>query len=175
MRRIVGEGPSQVANRDASLAARATKALLLTALAYVIIVASHRGEFWPFSTFSMFSGAGRPWTRALVRQVDEPIARAPVVAPYSLQALPGRPFTVPAPMQNDLSSLVQRADRWTPEERRAIERALSRSGCAGSLMLFRVLGRLTDGAVKPEATALAVVDCQGSEARLRPLSASEAW
>lgn len=171
----MGDDSAHVPNRDAPLAARATKALLLTALAYVIIVASHRGEFWPFSTFSMFSGAGRPWTRALVRQVDEPIARTPVVAPYSLQALPGRPFTVPAAMQNDLSSLVQRADRWTPEERRAIERALSRSGCAGSLMLFRVVGSLMDGAVMPEATALAGVDCQGSEARLRPLSASEAW
>lgn len=38
-----------------------------------ILLATHLGEFWPFSIYPMFSKAGEPWTRALIveRGIDE--------------------------------------------------------------------------------------------------------
>lgn len=48
------------------------KKILITVLVInVILVATHEGEFWPFSIFPMFSQAGNPWTRAMVQQVDD--------------------------------------------------------------------------------------------------------
>lgn len=36
---------------------------------YALLVATHLGEFWPFSIYPMFSQAGTPWTRAVVREL----------------------------------------------------------------------------------------------------------
>lgn len=35
-----------------------------------ILVASHDGEFWPFSIYPMFSQAGNTWNRALLMEVS---------------------------------------------------------------------------------------------------------
>lgn len=32
-----------------------------------VFLATHKGEFWPFSIYPMFSQAGRPWHRAIMR------------------------------------------------------------------------------------------------------------
>ncbi len=47
------------------------KILIAVLVINVILVATHEGEFWPFSIFPMFSQAGNPWTRAMVQQVDD--------------------------------------------------------------------------------------------------------
>lgn len=44
--------------------------LIVTLLINALLVATHEGEFWPFSIFPMFSQAGNPWSRAVVQQVD---------------------------------------------------------------------------------------------------------
>lgn len=36
----------------------------------ILLVATHEGEFWPFSIFPMFSQAGNPWSRGVVQQID---------------------------------------------------------------------------------------------------------
>lgn len=48
------------------------KILIAVLLINFILVATHEGEFWPFSIFPMFSQAGNPWTRAMVQEVDGP-------------------------------------------------------------------------------------------------------
>lgn len=45
--------------------------LFITLLLNVLLVATHQGEFWPFSIFPMFSQAGQPWSRGLVEQVND--------------------------------------------------------------------------------------------------------
>lgn len=40
----------------------------------ILLVATHEGEFWPFSIFPMFSQAGNPWSRGVVQQIDSPDA-----------------------------------------------------------------------------------------------------
>lgn len=37
----------------------------------IILVATHLGEFWPFSIFPMFSQAGKEWSRGVVEQVSD--------------------------------------------------------------------------------------------------------
>ncbi len=44
--------------------------LIVTLLINALLVATHEGEFWPFSIFPMFSQAGNPWSRGVVQQVD---------------------------------------------------------------------------------------------------------
>lgn len=47
------------------------KYILLATLAInILLVATHEGEFWPFSIFPMFSQAGNPWSRGLVQKID---------------------------------------------------------------------------------------------------------
>lgn len=37
----------------------------------ILLVSTHRGEFWPFSIFPMFSQAGNPWSRGVVENVRD--------------------------------------------------------------------------------------------------------
>ncbi|SMO42798.1 hypothetical protein [Fodinibius sediminis] len=37
----------------------------------ILLVATHEGEFWPFSIFPMFSQAGQPWSRGVVENVQD--------------------------------------------------------------------------------------------------------
>ena len=47
------------------------KFILLATLALdVILVATHEGEFWPFSIFPMFSQAGNPWSRGVLERIE---------------------------------------------------------------------------------------------------------
>lgn len=42
-----------------------------TLLINILSVATHLGEFWPFSIFPMFSQAGKEWSRGVVEQVED--------------------------------------------------------------------------------------------------------
>lgn len=46
--------------------------LIVTFLINAVLVSTHKGEFWPFSIFPMFSQAGNPWSRGVVIQVEDP-------------------------------------------------------------------------------------------------------
>ena len=47
------------------------KFILLATLALnVILVATHEGEFWPFSIFPMCSQAGNPWSRGVLERIE---------------------------------------------------------------------------------------------------------
>jgi hypothetical protein len=91
---------------------------------YGALVASHRGEFWPFSTFPMFAKAGRVWTRVTVRDVGDD-ARSVRWSEVEQRALPGHPFPLDAVSidQNDLSALMASAgDRLDGVRRSVLER-----------------------------------------------------
>lgn len=45
--------------------------LLATLAVNVVLVATHEGEFWPFSIFPMFSQAGNPWSRGVVQKIED--------------------------------------------------------------------------------------------------------
>lgn len=49
---------------------KSTRYLLSVVVVYALLVASHQGEFWPFSIYPMFSQAGKPWSRAIMRDMS---------------------------------------------------------------------------------------------------------
>ena len=47
--------------------------MLATLVVYALLVATHLGEFWPFSIYPMFSQGGKAWSRAVVLDVSQDI------------------------------------------------------------------------------------------------------
>ena len=82
---------------------------------YGLLVTTHDGEFWPFSIYQMFSSAGRPWTRVMVREVPSVLPETIRWMPEDMMDLSGRPFAmhengVP---QNDVAAYVAQTVQWT--------------------------------------------------------------
>jgi len=112
-------------------------------LAFGILVSTHQGEFWPFSIYPMFSQAGKPWTRSLVRDVTGNAERVNW-QPVTVDELPGQPFAMDkiSINQNDVSNFIQKAGTWTPQKVNGMRRLFEESLAKRSLLLMRVQGRL---------------------------------
>lgn len=92
-------------------------------LIYAFLVASHQGEFWPFSVYPMFSKAGNPWTRAIVIDVTD-LNEEEKWNSYSLDdrtsgVVPVRNYSVD---QIDFSNFVSKTQNWTDSRREALFR-----------------------------------------------------
>lgn len=125
---------------------RAGRFLLGTLLVFALLVATHRGEFWPFSIYPMFSQAGDPWSRAVVRDLSSDTSSLQWEA-MSLNDVPGRPFALrPNGVNNiDLANFVSKTERWTPKRREGL-RSLFRSHLPDhDLLVMRVNGRMVEG------------------------------
>jgi hypothetical protein len=125
-----------------------------TLLVYALLVATHLGEFWPFSIYPMFSQAGNPWTRAVVREVpDTPAENA--WTETRLGSLPGEAFPViPRGIsQNDVSNYVSKTSAWTPQRLRGLRSLFEANyDFEQSLMVYKVRGRLEGDSVSISAT-----------------------
>ena len=145
--------------------ARAARVLGLTLAAYVLLVAANEGEFWPASVYPMFSVAGRPWTRALARDV----AAVPDSARWrviDLDGLPGRPVALPDigidPI--DFANFVSKTRTWDEDRVRGL-RSLFTEDLLRSrqLMVYKVRGRLAAGdSVVVEATPFLLLSGDGT-------------
>lgn len=110
------------------------------------LVASHRGEFWPFSSFPMFAKAGRVWTRATVRDVGDDV-HGVRWSDVEQRELPGRPFPLGAASvdQNDLSALISSGgDRLDGARRSVLERWFRDVRGDRHLVIYAVRGSLDD-------------------------------
>lgn len=147
---------------------RAAKVLMALCLAYATLAATHGGEFWPFSVFPMFSVAGRPWVRALVRRHED----TRLEARYSLEALPGAPFALAdhGIPQNDLSSLIQRAEHWGPAELEALSQLFGPVACEHPLLVLCVRGALAEHGIEQVARPVAWLACDGTQVKARAAS-----
>ncbi len=125
---------------------RAGRALLIMVLIGGTLVATHEGEFWPFSIYPMFSQAGRPWNRMLVRDVTT-VAETELTQDRSPEDLPGSPLALHALgiPQNDFNKLIKLTDVWT-DERKAVLRGMFQSVLdqGRTLLVYRVHGDVTD-------------------------------
>lgn len=145
---------------------RRTLGLLSTlSLCYVVLIATHGGEFWPFSVYPMFASAGKPWQRALVRVVRPDEGTSP--GGYALNALPGSalPLREHGVPQNDLSSLVQRAERWSDDELSTLGAMFGELPCRAPLLVLRVRGSLEAGELRERALPVARVTCDDGRSR----------
>ena len=145
--------------------ARAARVLVLTLAVYVLLVATHEGEFWPASIYPMFSVAGRPWTRALVRDV----AALPDSARWQvtdLDGLPGRAVVLPDlgidPI--DFANFLSKTRTWD-DARVGGLRALFTEAVLRTrqLMVYKVRGHLAEGdSVVVEATPFLLLSGEGT-------------
>lgn len=123
---------------------RAGRLLIGTLIVYGVLVASHKGEFWPFSIYPMFSQAGNDWSRAAVHRVNP--ETVPNWQAVSRGALPGTAF----PLRNhnidniDLSNFVSKTEEWTPNRIRGLRTIFQRHLDNDAFLIVRVNGRLTD-------------------------------
>lgn len=118
-----------------------------TLLVYAVLVSTHKGEFWPFSIYPMFSKAGRPWTRALVQDVsnqpdslywqttDIEHLHGPVVALQNTGV-----------EQIDFSNFVSKTDDWDQKRKQAIAKMFHASSLSGDTkwIVTKVRGHLTE-------------------------------
>ncbi|NBB87588.1 MAG: hypothetical protein GVY12_15385 [Bacteroidetes bacterium] len=127
------------------LRTRALRLLLGTFVLYGVLVATHEGEFWPFSIFPMFSQAGGEWSRAVVREVawdDAPTDWEPLLR----TELPGEPLVLTDyGLRHDLANFIARTERWDDSRVEGLRRMLAEPLEARSLLVYRVRGRLADG------------------------------
>jgi len=168
--------PTARCRETGNAARRAAWVLALVVVLDVALVATHAGEFWPFSTYPMFARAGRPWQRALVRVLDPAELAAAGSVLVSLTALPGQPLPLRAHgiPQNDLSSLVQRAESWGDAELAGLARLFGDLPCRSPLLVVRVRGALERGAVQQLVAPVALLTCAGGAVRARRLAAEGA-
>lgn len=130
-------------------------------LLYALLVASHRGEFWPFSIYPMFSQAGHPWTRSLVREL--PSQTDPDTLSWeavSLQNMPGSDYPlVPRGInQNDVANYVSKTEKWTRRRIQGLRSPFTKNRTLStSLLVFRVRGKLMSDSVAVTATPVLLI------------------
>lgn len=134
-----------VPDPSAPVRRRAVQALLATLLLYALLVATHRGEFWPFSIYPMFSQAGDPWSRAVVRDVSAEGDSIRWSSYRSPGRLPGTAFALGPHdiVPIDLANFVFKTDAWTPERVEGLRTMFGNHLDAHTLLVMRVNGRLT--------------------------------
>ncbi len=123
---------------------RAGMAVLVVWGVGLLFAATHKGEFWPFSTYSMFSHAGQPWMRVVIRDVTStPNTKGAVLD--SLEHLEGDPLPLKplGVLQKDMNRLFRVADgQWNPEQIRVVRSALSTPLSRQRVLLaYRIEGR----------------------------------
>lgn len=134
----------------------ARRGLFITLAMYTLLVATHLGEFWPFSIFPMFSQAGNPWTRSLVRQVPEDRPTDRTWKTVSLEELPGEPLRLAEQgiNQNDVANFVSKTRAWNEQRLRGLRHLLEVPRINRTLHVYRVRGRLGENAVEITAEPL---------------------
>jgi len=88
---------------------------------FALLVATHKGEFWPFSIFPMFSQAGQPWTRALMQDVSQ-VPNNQIWKTTDLNHLHG-PTVVLSNIgvnQIDFSDFISKTRIWDEAHRKAL-------------------------------------------------------
>lgn len=125
---------------------RAFKILTGILIVYAILVATHKGEFWPFSVYPMFSQAGNPWTRAIVRDVSQ----TPDSLKWQttdLEHIWGSAVVLKGlgVDQIDFSNYISKTDNWNHQRKHALIRMFDPSNIGESQwMIFKVHGHLTE-------------------------------
>ncbi|SMD32975.1 hypothetical protein SAMN04488029_1336 [Reichenbachiella faecimaris] len=124
---------------------QAGKILLIIFSINALLVATHKGEFWPFSIYPMFSKAGQPWTRALIREVSE-VPDSLIWKTYNYPDLPGRPATTEAlGIDNiDYSNFVCKTQNWNNQRVEALRYMIGENHIKNKkLLVIKVQGQLT--------------------------------
>lgn len=144
---------------------RAVRTLIITTLLGGLLVATHLGEFWPYSIFPMFSTGGRPWENSLVRAVPGPDTPN-LFDTVKVEDLPGEivPLEEVGVPQRDFAKLLKEERAWDGAGIEKLRTALKPALEAHPwVMVVRVHGPLPeDGEVITEARPFVLVGRDGS-------------
>lgn len=125
---------------------KSIKAIGLTFLVYALLVATHLGEFWPFSIYPMFSQAGNPWSRSIVRDLsDLPEDGAVPWQIVDSDALPGKPVALTEHGVDpiDLANFVSKTEKWDADRVEGLRNMFRADQLAGQkLLVFRAGGEM---------------------------------
>lgn len=136
-----------------SLKSKTTRLLVGTFLVYGLLVATHLGEFWPFSVYPMFSKAGRPWNRALVRDVSAStiLPESQRWTPVDFDGLPGAPIQtdILGISQNDLANMVSKTKVWNADRVEGLRVLFKNQLGNQTLMVYKARGEKTGNSDLP--------------------------
>jgi hypothetical protein len=128
---------------------RFVRVLVGVIAAYLILVALHHGDFWPFSRFPMFARSAKPWSRALLRELTP----AEVNGPWrdvSESELPGKNVNL-HPLhksQDDISTVVGKMrGKIKPEQQRFLAEYFAEARATRHLVLYAARGKLLPGRI----------------------------
>ncbi|MDX1638082.1 MAG: hypothetical protein R3281_08945 [Balneolaceae bacterium] len=124
---------------------KAVRIILVTFLIYGVLVASHEGEFWPFSIYPMFSQAGNPWKRAIVRDVSE-TDRDSLWQVMTQETLAGEPVALDRLNinTNDIANYLSKTEVWTEGKLNGLRKLFDRELSHRPLLLLQARGFLTE-------------------------------
>ncbi len=129
---------------------KSIKVLGLTFLVYALLVATHLGEFWPFSIYPMFSQAGNPWSRSIVRDMsDVPLDQEGAISWDVVDAnhLPGRPVALTSHGVDpiDLANFVSKTKGWDDKRVEGLRNMFKANELNGQkLLVFRAGGAMNE-------------------------------
>lgn len=112
-----------------------------------VLLASHKGEFWPFSIYPMFSQAGNTWNRALLIEVDcDETAHIWSITPMdSLDQNRVVPVKKLGVDQIDYSNFISKTERWTPGRIKALRTLFPKNILQGrQVMATKATGKLVE-------------------------------
>ncbi len=121
------------------------KILFGTLLVYALLVATHLGEFWPFSIYPMFSQAGNPWSRAIVYEADPADTEIQWTTIHE-EGLPDRVFPLDniGLNTNDLANLLSKNTDWSRRRIQSIRHYFGDYLQHQSFVIYRVRGKYED-------------------------------
>ena len=128
---------------------KSIKVIGLTFLIYALLVATHLGEFWPFSIYPMFSQAGNPWSRSIVREIPRSDDPDKTIAWTAVDAdnLPGLPVALDDHGVDpiDLANFVSKTEKWDNNRVEGL-RNMFRADELGlqQLLIFRAIGAMNE-------------------------------
>lgn len=123
---------------------KAVKILYTVLALYAVLVATHLGEFWPFSIYPMFSQAGNEWSRSLVHEIDPAYEyKGEDWSPLLSDALPGSVFALDhiGLNQNDLANLISKNEDWSARRMQSIRRFFGENLQDKGFVVYRARGR----------------------------------
>lgn len=128
-------------------ATKATRALCITVLVYALLVATHQGEFWPFSIYPMFSRAKNTLHQIAVVDVrGADVAPEQLWSPAARSGLPGTPFSVKDygvdPV--DLAKYVRLTEVWNADRRQGLMDLFQNALLERDVLIFEVWGTVSE-------------------------------
>src|SRR5690625_2128670 len=112
----------------------------------ILLVATHEGEFWPFSIYPMFSQAGQPWSRGVVENVQD-TSRADLWETKPIEKISNRilPLEDYAIHEIDYANYISKTKNWDEEKVNGLRSSFQIDHHPGQMwMATRVTGHIDD-------------------------------